>query len=81
MSVQKHDGVVRAVVMTGAAAWNNLPVQNVYLGSFVPNLVFEGSFLAGRRRRKAGDANVLLMNGSCAWWVSGLSLFNHLKPW
>jgi hypothetical protein len=68
-------------VMTGAAAWNNLPVQSVYLGSFVLILVFEGSFLAGFRILKFGDAYVLLMNGSCAWWVSSSSLFNHLELW
>ena len=69
------------VVMTVDTAWNNLPVQSVYLGSFVPNLVFDGSFLAGWRRQKAGDAYVLLMNGSCAWRVSGSGLFNHPGLW
>ena len=68
-------------MMTGAAAWNNLPVQNVYLGSFVLILVFEGSFLAGLRILRKDDAYVLLMSGSCAWWVSGSSLFNHLELW
>ena len=43
LSVQKHDDAMIAVVMTVDTAWNNLPVQSVYLGSFAEGLV--GCFL------------------------------------
>ena len=36
---------------------------------------------SGEVRKKGNGAKMLLMNGSCAWWVSGPSLFNHLGLW
>ena len=53
---------------------------------FILEVLLAFGFLKGvpsvfERALNKDDDYVLLMNGSCAWWVSGLSLFNHLKPW
>jgi hypothetical protein len=50
---------------------------------------FKNCFHASNLRRQlflavvlvGGDGSKSLMNGSCAWWVSGSSLFNHLDLW
>jgi len=70
LSVQKHDDAMIAVLMTVDTAWNNLPVQNIYLGSFAEGLVGCFLFLAESEGWKISDDDVLLINGSCAWWVS-----------
>ena len=67
--------------MIVSAAWNNLPAWNVYLGSFVEVLICYGLFLADCDFWKINDDYVLLMNGSCAWWVNEPGLFNHPGLW
>jgi hypothetical protein len=53
----------------------------IYLGSFVEVLICCCLFLADDGGEDFGNVYVLLMNGSCAWWVNEPGLFDHPGLW